>query len=218
MRLVFILTLALFLVPSLVLPAACRAPPAPVVRKSARAIFEADESDDPPVFELDPAIKQFLLAGSMLVKHSKTALPASKHVYLTQDLTRLIWNKPMTDVDVKHTMLATSLFAVTRGHTTQQLQRVRFGKKLAGPAENCFSLFGACVVAGERTVDLECKSRADCEKWVRALEHLIQWVKTKKLYGANTMQMMSHEKLQKKMRKEERLKAEAEAAAAAAKP
>ncbi len=122
----------------------------------------------------------------------------------------------MSEVHSKNTMEVTSLFAVERGHTTPQLKRVRFGHALAGPEEHCLSLFGAVWkdgASGSRTVDLECKSRAERERWVEALEHLIQWVRTKKLYGQRTVKMDNAEKIQKKLKKEKMAK-EAQASAA----
>ena len=177
---------------------------APVVRKSARAIFEAEDDDEKPVFELDPATRQFLLSGQMLTKHSKTALPAARHLYLTQDLHHLIWNKPMTPIQAKNTMLATSVYAAVRGQTTPQLQRVRFGTKLAGAAEHCFSIFGLTEEGVERTVDFECKSLRERERWIEAIEQLIRWIRTKKLYGERTMEMQSADKILKQQAKEQR--------------
>jgi hypothetical protein len=156
----------------------------------------------------------------MLVKHSKTALPKQLHVYMNHDCTHVIWNKPMTEVVAKHTMSLPSLISVERGHATPQLRRVRFGHALAGPEEVCFSLFGVATdtsgrTNGERTVDLQCKTRAEREKWVEALEHLIQFVRTKKLYGQHTVHMDNHDKIQKQLQKEKEAPGASAAAAGA---
>ena len=180
------------------------APVKPPTHRSARAIFDADSDDDePPIFELPPEVKQFLLAGQLLTKHSKTALPASRHVYLLQDLSTLIWNKPMTEIHAKNTMDVTSIYAVQGGHCTPQLQRVRFGQPLAGHPDHCFSISGS-TEGHERTVDLECKTMADRDKWVHAINQLIRWAKSKKLYGSATVHMTTTKKVAKIALKEQK--------------
>jgi len=175
--------------------------PAVVPHRSARAIFDS-EDEVPAEYQLPAPVRQFLLAGSLLTKHSKTALPASKHVYVSHDLTLLIWNKPMTDILSKNTMAITSLHAVTRGKCTPQLQRVRFGIPLAGHESHCFSILGVSGDGEERTVDLEAKTAADRDRWVDAIEHLIKWVKSKKLYGSSTVHMTGVENVVKEARRE----------------
>lgn len=176
---------------ALVAPTKVAAPAKPAVR-SVRALFEADaaaelaDGDAPPLFELEPAVRQFLLAGQMLTKHSKTALPATKHVYLSHDLKHLIWNKPMTEILAKNTLLVTDIHGVTQGRTTPQLQRVRFGQNLAGPSEHCFSISGASFDGSLRTIDLECKTASECDKWAHAIGQLARWVKTRKLVRTHT--------------------------------
>jgi len=66
--------------------------------------------------------------------------------------------------------------SVERGRTTAQLQRkTLMGKPLA--KEECsFTISGK-----ERTVDLEADSEAAREKWVHALETLIEYKKSLKL-------------------------------------
>jgi hypothetical protein len=182
-------------------PVELSAMPKPAHR-SVRGLFDAEEEEGKP-FELDPEVKQFLLSGQMLTKHGKTGLPAKRHVYLTQDLMHLIWNKAMTEIHSKNTMLVTSIYAVTPGQPTPQLQRVRFGQKLAGAEENCFSISGAHAETGnERSVDLECKNSHDRDKWLHAMEQLIRWVKAKKLYGGSTIMMSDKKKVVKKLVKE----------------
>lgn len=178
---------------------AAPAAPAPLPYRSVRDLFSSEEAK--PVFDLDASTKSFLQAGALLTKHSKTAQPKRLHVYLSADCTLLIWNKPMTAVDAKHTMACTALVSAERGHTTPQLRRVRFGRPLAGPPEHCFSVFGVATDAGghpcgERTVDLEASSFAERERWADAIEHLCHWVRTKKLYGKHTVHMDSHQKIE----------------------
>ena len=155
------------------------------------------------MFELDPEVKQFLQTGQLIVKHSKSALPAAKHLYVSQNLQHLVWNKALAEIEPKNSMLVTSVYAAIRGQTTPQLQRVRFKRKLAGHEEHCFSIFGLAEDGRERTVDVQCKSLSEREKWVVAIEQLIKWTRTRKLYGQRTLTMMTTTKVEKETKKEE---------------
>lgn len=46
------------------------------------------------VKELPEAVRNFLTAGAMLLKHSNTANPRLRHVYVTPDLKFLVWKDP----------------------------------------------------------------------------------------------------------------------------
>jgi hypothetical protein len=44
-------------------------------------------------------MKNFLIAGQLLKKHSKSALPRPRHVYVTNDLQHFIWKDPKKSVE-----------------------------------------------------------------------------------------------------------------------
>jgi hypothetical protein len=137
-----------------------------------QALGEKKEEKADMLHELPPKIKNFLTAGALLVKHSKTAAPRPRHVYITDDLKWLVWKDPKAKtVDPEQRMKIFKIRTVERGRCTMQLQRQRFGKYLAD--EKCaFSIQGR-----ERTVDLEASTEKDCEKWIDAVEQLIAYKK-----------------------------------------
>lgn len=124
-------------------------------------------------YEIPANIRNFLTAGAMLMKHSRTAMPHPRHVFVTDDLRWLVWKDPKTKVIEDDTkMKIFQIRSVERGRCTEQLQRQRFGKYLADE-KCCFSIQGR-----ERTVDLEATSEKERERWVQAIEALIAYRKS----------------------------------------
>lgn len=120
--------------------------------------------------EIPPKIKNFLTAGALLIKHSRSANPRPRHLYVTDDLKWLVWKDPKSQtVDLDSRMKIFKIRTVERGRCTEQLQRKRFGKFNADE-KCCFSIQGR-----ERTVDVEAASEKDREKWVHAVETLIAY-------------------------------------------
>ena len=54
--------------------------------KSAKALFGDAEKKIENVKELPESIRNLLLAGALIMKHSNTAAPRQRHVYITPDL------------------------------------------------------------------------------------------------------------------------------------
>jgi hypothetical protein len=165
------------------------APAAPKIKmtKSAKAIF-ADDDRKKAAAELSDATKHFLQTGQLLMKHSKTAAPRQRHVYLSPDLTHLNWKDPKGDLKLKNRMKVYRLMGVTKGATTPQLQRKTLMGKLLAKDECSFSIFGADEDKEiERTVDFEAPSQKERDRWFDAVEELIEWAKAKKLWGDDTM-------------------------------
>jgi len=144
------------------------------MKKDARNIF--GKEDKQPVKHLSKDIRNFLQAGAMLTKHSKTAPPRQKHIYIDNELKYLIWKDPKEKLKEENMMKVGKIKSVERGRTTPQLLRkTLMGKPLA--KEECsFTISGK-----ERTVDLEADSEAAREKWVHAIETLIEYKKSLKL-------------------------------------
>lgn len=118
--------------------------------------------------EIPPKIKNFLTAGALLKKHSRTALPRARHVYVTDDMIWLVWKDPKAKVVEEETrMKIFRIRSVERGRCTEQLKRQRFGKFLAND-RCCFSVQGR-----ERTIDLEASDEKEANRWVNAIEVLI---------------------------------------------
>jgi len=169
----------------------------PQLQKSARALFDADEEKDKKMADLPNAIKNFLLAGSVLVKHSNNAAPKPRHIYLSHDLEYLVWKDPKKEVNMKQRMRIYKLYGVNTGRCTPQLQRKRLGKYLAANEECCFSVYGADLYEEERTVDLEAPTPKEAQVWIHALEVLIEYAKNRMMYGQAEVAMRSQKELAK---------------------
>eukprot|EP00457_Paulinella_chromatophora_P000200 gb/GEZN01000200.1/.p1 GENE.gb/GEZN01000200.1/~~gb/GEZN01000200.1/.p1 ORF type:complete len:1836 (+),score=291.92 gb/GEZN01000200.1/:78-5585(+) len=126
--------------------------------------------------KLSRDIRNMLISGALLIKHSKTAAPRMRHVYVDQDLKFLVWKDPKEKkLDPKNKMKVFKIKSIERGRCTPQLQRQRFGKFYA--KEECaFSVTGR-----ERTVDLEAESEDQALKWIHALETLIAYERARRL-------------------------------------
>ena len=141
--------------------------------KSARQLF-GDEQKEPSDLFPDH-IRNFLISGQLLTKHSKTAPPRPRHVYVTADLKWLIWKDPKRPLHPDNKMKTWKLRGCERGRCSQQLLRKRFGKYL------CREEGGFAIVGRDRNVDLECESEKDREKWMEAIQAFVAWLKwTKK--------------------------------------
>lgn len=131
---------------------------------------EKDTSQPQQVEDIPPKIRNFQTSGQQLIKHSRTAAPRPRHVYVTSDQKWLIWKDPKTTtIDDEQRMKIFKIRSVERGRCTEQQQRKRFGKYNAD--EKCaFSIQGR-----ERTLDLEAANEKEREKWVHAIETLIAY-------------------------------------------
>jgi hypothetical protein len=139
--------------------------------KSARSIF-GDVEGEQKMPVLSEATRNFLQAGKLLLKHSKTAQPRSRHLFVSQDLKWLIWKDPKDKGPVTDNKLKVfKIKTVEVGRFTEQLQRKRFGKFLA-KEECCFAILGR-----NRTIDVEADSELMREKWVHAIMELVAWTK-----------------------------------------
>ena len=137
--------------------------------KSARQLFGDEHKEACSV--MPDHIRNFLISGQLLVKHSKTAPPRPRHVYCTADLKWLVWKDPKKPLHPDNKMKTWKLRGVERGRCTQQLQRKRFGKWL------CREEGGFAIVGRERNVDLEAESEKEREKWVEAITALVAYRK-----------------------------------------
>jgi len=136
------------------------------------------DDDKGPVMHLPKEIRNLLNAGCLMIKHSNTAQPRKKHVYVDHELKRLIWKDPHDKkIEEKNTMKVGMIKSIEKGNCTPQLQRVTLiGKKPLSKDECSFAIFGR-----QRTVDLECTSTEERDKWVHALEVLVEFTRGKKV-------------------------------------
>jgi hypothetical protein len=144
-----------------------------VEAKSAKDIF-GDDKHELEIAELPNATKNFLQSGALLTKHSKTAQPRSRHVYVDADLKYIIWKDPKKKETDDTRMKVHMIKDIEVGRVTEQLKRKRFGKYLADE-NRCFT-----IRTRERTLDLEAQSEAEREKWVKHIKLVILWCKQNK--------------------------------------
>jgi len=148
-------------------------------KKNAKDIFGKEEHL--PVKVLSRDIRNFLNAGALLTKHSKTAPPRPKHVYVDQELKILIWKDPKDKaLKEENTMKIFKIKQIDRGRCTPQLQRKTLMGKFLAKEECSFAVLGR-----DRSVDIECTSEAEREKWIHALETLIEFKKGQKLVASD---------------------------------
>jgi len=145
---------------------------------TAKKIFGDAEKKNLDVAELPQAVKNMLLAGALLMKHSNTANPRPRHVYITSDFKFLVWKDPKKPLHPDNKMKVFKIRTVEVGRCTPQLQRKQWGKFNA--KEEC----AFAVLGRDRTVDLEASNETERDKWVDALMMLVSYRKA--LKKANT--------------------------------
>jgi hypothetical protein len=134
-----------------------------------------DNENKGPAAELKIEVKNFLLAGQLIVKHSKTAKPKSRHVYVDAELKNLVWKDPKKPLHPKNKMKIYKIRSMERGRVTPQLQRkTAFGKFLA--KDEC----SLAIMGRERSVDLEMKNETERDKWMSCIQQLIDYKKAMK--------------------------------------
>jgi hypothetical protein len=77
------------------------------------------------VKELPEATRNLLLAGVLILKHSNTAAPRQRHVYITPDLKFLVWKDPKKPLHPDNKMKVFRIRTIERGRCTPQLERKR---------------------------------------------------------------------------------------------
>jgi len=148
-------------------------------KRKLKDIFPKDERG--PIVELPKDVRNLLNAGALMMKHSKTAPPRKKHVYCDIEFKKIIWKDPKErGVNPKNTMKIGLIKQVEKGYCTPPLQRVTLIGKKAMAKEDCSF---ACI-GRERSVDLECSSHEEREKWVHAIEVLLEWKKGLKMQAS----------------------------------
>jgi hypothetical protein len=142
-------------------------------KKDAKLIFGKD--DKPAVKVLSREIRNMLLAGNLFTKHSKTANPRPRHVFVDQDLKYIVWKDPKKPVEADNKMKVFMIKQIEKGRCTPQLQRKKALGSYYAKEECSFAIIGR-----ERSVDLEASSEAERDKWVHALETLVEYKRHQK--------------------------------------
>jgi len=148
-------------------------------KRKVKDIFGKEEKG--PVVELPKDVRNLLNAGALMIKHSKTAQPRKKHIYCDIEFKKIIWKDPKEKgINPKNTMKIGTIKQVEKGLCTPQLQRTTLiGKKPVAKEDCSFACIGR-----ERSVDLECSSHEEREKWVHAIEVLLEWKKGLKMQAS----------------------------------
>eukprot|EP01006_Ploeotia_vitrea_P030519 TRINITY_DN62915_c0_g1_i1.p1 TRINITY_DN62915_c0_g1~~TRINITY_DN62915_c0_g1_i1.p1 ORF type:complete len:1870 (+),score=1159.95 TRINITY_DN62915_c0_g1_i1:813-5612(+) len=149
-------------------------------KRKLRSLFEEDDEvvarrDTVAAAVLSKDVRNLLVSGALLIKHSNTAVPRPRYVFVTPDLKWLCWKDAKKPLKDSQKMKVYKLRTVEYGRCTPQLQRKKaFGGYYA--KEEC----AFAVLGRERTVDLECSSEAERDKWAKAFKALIDYNKAAK--------------------------------------
>jgi len=140
-------------------------------KKTAREVFHEQKEKG---LSISQEIRNLLLAGQLLKKYnSKATGPAFhlRHLKVDTSLRWIIWKDPKKALtkDAKCKMAVYNIRSIDKGRVTPPLKRKKFGKHIT-KEECCFSITGR-----ERSVDIECDTHEDRDKWVHALRILVQY-------------------------------------------
>ena len=156
-------------------------PPSRAIR-SARELFGPSAAVNAE-FELPIATRNFLLAGALLIKHSQTAPPRKRHIFVSADLQFVCWKEPSAASAAanENRMKLTHVTSVDCGLVTPQLRRRTITGAQAAAADCAFAIIGR-----ERTIDLECENADDRRRWTDALSTAVEWRKRIKKRNSST--------------------------------
>jgi len=147
-------------------------------KRDAKLIFGKDEKTAVKV--LSRELRNMLTAGALLTKHSKTANPRPRHVFVDQELKNICWKDPKKPLESDNKMKIYLVKQVEKGRCTPQLQRKKALGGFYSKEEHSFAVIGR-----ERSVDLEASSEAERDKWVHAIETLVEYKKYQKQLNQN---------------------------------
>ncbi|CEO94942.1 hypothetical protein PBRA_003755 [Plasmodiophora brassicae] len=120
--------------------------------------------------ELDQNVRLFLVAGGVLVKHCKRALPRKMNVFVSPDLRFLVWRDPGNQKSKPRSFFLDNSDRVVAGRATPELQRqTMFYTPAAEPL--AFAVF----MKDGRTLNLEAHTPALRQQWVQALREIIRY-------------------------------------------
>eukprot|EP00457_Paulinella_chromatophora_P000064 gb/GEZN01000064.1/.p1 GENE.gb/GEZN01000064.1/~~gb/GEZN01000064.1/.p1 ORF type:complete len:2685 (-),score=656.30 gb/GEZN01000064.1/:208-8262(-) len=114
-------------------------------------------------------VRNFLLSGSLVLKHAHTKTSHSRHLYCDADFKFLILKKPHEDVRKRDMIRIVFIRRAEAGRTTKLLQRKKLMKYVA-KKELSFS-----IESRERELSIEAESEEMRDEWVHALNVLVAW-------------------------------------------
>jgi intracellular sulfur oxidation DsrE/DsrF family protein len=132
------------------------------------------------VLELPESVRNLLVDGALLTKHSNTAPPRARHVYLTPDLKELCWKDPKRQIKEDQKMKVYLIRAVEAGRCTPQLRRKKRFGGFNAKEECAFAVHGR-----ERTIDLEASTEEEREMWMSSINTLIKWFRDLREHNRN---------------------------------
>jgi hypothetical protein len=143
-------------------------------QKSAKDLFGDTKVQKVPT--LSKETRNFLQSGTMLMKHSKTAAPRPRHVYVTEDLKWLIWKDPKKAATADTRLKLFKVREIKPGRCTKQLMRKTLMGQPLAKDECAFAIFAR----DRESLDLECDCEADRQKWITCLEEAVAYIKAAK--------------------------------------
>lgn len=93
--------------------------------RSVREMMGDEKKKVEVVKDLPESVRNLLTAGALLTKHSNTAEPRLRHVYVTPDLKFLVWKDVKKPLHPDNKMKIMRIRTIERGRCTPQLERKR---------------------------------------------------------------------------------------------
>lgn len=172
-------------------------------KRKARALFDEEERK---VSEVRQSTLAFLKAGALLTSLTD---PSNKsrfaslfsggecayHLYMTHDEKFIQWRKGNGK---GHRMHVSKIVVVSPDASTQMGKRCdKFGD-LIYPADRVFSMFGSIAGANDQDmtqigIDWVCRSRTERDEWVTALQEVVDYAKSLRMFGESHVTMHDNE-------------------------
>ena len=115
---------------------------------------------------------KYLTSGVMMKKFCSSAKPRKRIVRLTENLEYIVLKDP-TGKKAPKSYWIRNIDEIRTGACTFTLRRTGLGWKKAKP-ERCFALFTKDLSGNAKTLDLECKTIEEYQKWTIALDQVIK--------------------------------------------
>ncbi len=97
-------------------------------------------------------------------------------MYVTDDLKYIVWKDPKKPLEAKNKMKIFKIRSIEKGRCTEQLMRKNILGRWLAKDECSFAVLGR-----DRTIDLECATGVERDKWVDTLTLLLRYSQQQKI-------------------------------------
>jgi hypothetical protein len=110
------------------------------------------------------------------------------HLAMSSDLLKIWAKKPKLTHEPpkpKYMIESCNIKQIIKGHGTEAFKKTKGLFRSIPKAEKCFSIIGPATIDGVKSLNVECESEQDCDKWISYLETVVTFLRKTKVIKTN---------------------------------